>query len=204
MQDPREQAPVRPVQPREGEVSRDPLRRQKDGPKDPVHRTENRQVNRRGFMGMLTALTATLAAAAVPAVGVLGEDRPPAGAGEGPAGGAQDGPAPVGEEPVVAVARLDEIPVGGAVNFAYPDAHQPAILVRLETGELRAYNNRCTHLECPVYWAAQEGWLRCPCHEGIFDAQNGKPLWGPPQRQLTGIRLRVVDGVVYAVGRYQA
>ncbi|HYG60244.1 MAG TPA: Rieske (2Fe-2S) protein [Symbiobacteriaceae bacterium] len=158
-------------------------RLKKDGPGDPVHRKENRDVNRRGFLGILTLMTAGMAAASVPAVGLLKE-------------------AHAGEEPMVAICKTDEIPVGGAVNFSYPDAHSPAILVRTDSGEMRAYNNRCTHLECPVYWVSEESKLRCPCHEGEFDVRSGKPVAGPPTRQLTGIRLSVVDGVVYAVGRY--
>jgi arsenite oxidase small subunit len=175
----------------------------KDGPLDPIQREQNRDVNRRGFLGMLTFLTAGLAAAGIPAVGLLG--RGEAG-GAGPGAGAQ---APgealsEGTKPMLPIAKLADLPVGGAVNFAYPDAHSPALLVRLASGELRAFNNRCTHLECPVYWAAEEGKLLCPCHEGSFDARTGKPLAGPPKRPLGGIRLSVVEGTIYAVGRYGA
>jgi len=162
----------------------DPRRLKKDGPGDPVHRDENRGVNRRGFLGILSVMTAGMAVAAVPAVAMV---RP-------------EGAAP--EDPMVAVCRLDEIPVGGVVNFSYPDAHSPALLVRMGTGEMRAYNNKCTHLECPVYYVKGEDKLRCPCHEGEFDVASGKAVAGPPKRQLTGIRLSVADGVVYAVGRY--
>lgn len=164
----------------------DPKRQFKDGPGDPVHRKENRGVNRRGFLGILSVLTAGMAAAAVPAMALVKEE----GAGAA--------------DPTVAVCRLDEIAPGGVVNFAYPDAHHPALLVRLTTGELRAYNNKCTHLECPVYYVKGEDKLRCPCHEGEFDVASGKAVAGPPKRQLTGIRLSVADGVVYAIGRFGA
>ncbi|HWI63044.1 MAG TPA: Rieske (2Fe-2S) protein [Symbiobacteriaceae bacterium] len=162
----------------------DPRRLVKDGPGDPVHRDENRGVNRRGFLGILSVMTAGMAVAAVPAVASIGNDSE--------------------AETMVAVCKVDEIPVGGVVNFSYPDAHSPALLVRMATGELRAYNNKCTHLECPVYYVKGEDKLRCPCHEGEFDVASGKAVAGPPKRQLTGIRLSVADGVVYAVGRYGA
>lgn len=171
----------------------DPKRLHKDGAGDPVHRVENRAVNRRGFLGLVTVMTAGMAAAAVPALAMVG---PEAGGEEPGGGGAQ--------EPTVAICRMDAIPVGGVVNFAYPDAHSPALLVRMATGEMRAYNNKCTHLECPVYYVKGEDKLRCPCHEGEFDVASGKAVAGPPRRQLTGIRLSVVDGTVYAVGRYGA
>jgi Rieske Fe-S protein len=191
----------------------------KDGPLDPIQREQNRGVNRRGFLGMLTFLTAGLAAAGVPVVGLLGRGEGSAAAapslgadsagsgtrpGTQPGSGTQFGATAEATEPSLPIAKLADIPVGGAVNFAYPDAHSPALLVRLDSGEMRAFNNRCTHLECPVYWAAEEGRLLCPCHEGSFDARSGKPLGGPPKRPLTGIRLSVVDGTVYAVGRYGA
>lgn len=172
----------------------DPKRLHKDGAGDPVHREENRWVNRRGFLGLVTVMTAGMAAAAVPALAMVGPESGGADASGAGAGGAV--------EPVVAVCRMDEIPVGGVVNFAYPDAHSPALLVRMATGEMRAYNNKCTHLECPVYYVKGEDKLRCPCHEGEFDVASGKAVAGPPKRQLTGIRLSVVDGTVYAVGRY--
>ncbi|HYF76496.1 MAG TPA: Rieske 2Fe-2S domain-containing protein [Symbiobacteriaceae bacterium] len=176
----------------------DPKRLHKDGAGDPVHREENRSVNRRGFLGLVTVMTAGMAAAAVPALALVGE---PSGAGPGEAdgGGSAGGGT---QEPMVAICRMDEIPVGGVVNFAYPDAHSPALLVRMATGEMRAYNNKCTHLECPVYYVKGEDKLRCPCHEGEFDVASGKAVAGPPRRQLTGIRLSVADGTVYAVGRY--
>ncbi|HYF90785.1 MAG TPA: Rieske 2Fe-2S domain-containing protein [Symbiobacteriaceae bacterium] len=162
----------------------DPKRRRKDGPGDPVHRDENRGVNRRGFLGIVTMLTAGMAAVSVPAMALVKEET-----------GSKD-------DPMVAICKVDEIPVGGVVNFSYPDAHSPALLVRIATGEMRAYNNKCTHLECPVYYVKGEDKLRCPCHEGEFDVASGKAVAGPPKRQLTGIRLSVADGVVYAVGRY--
>lgn len=175
----------------------DPRRLHKDGAGDPVHREENRAVNRRGFLGLVTVMTAGMAAAAVPALALVGSE-----AGGEPSGDGADAGEPA--EPMVAICRVDEIPVGGVVNFAYPNAHSPALLVRMATGEMRAYNNKCTHLECPVYYVKGEDKLRCPCHEGEFDVASGKAVAGPPRRQLTGIRLSVVDGTVYAVGRYGA
>jgi Rieske Fe-S protein len=45
------------------------------------------------------------------------------------------------------------------------------------------------------------GRLRCPCHHGFFEAQDGRPIAGPPRRPLARIVLREgEDGTIYATG----
>ena len=88
-----------------------------------------------------------------------------------------------------------------ALNFSYPTEKDSAILVRLETGELHAYGQKCTHLACPVYYERQHKRLECPCHEGAFDATTGNVLYGPPPRPLDVIEIELRDGQVWAVGR---
>jgi Rieske Fe-S protein len=102
--------------------------------------------------------------------------------------------------PLYAIARLDQIPVGGFVTFNYPEAHQPALLVRLDGNTLVAYDQKCTHLSCPVIPQVEKGRLHCPCHEGSFDLVTGRPLAGPPRRPLTRIKLENRDGLIYAAG----
>ncbi len=100
-----------------------------------------------------------------------------------------------------AVARLDEIPVGGARPFRYPGPDGHALLVRVAADRLVAYDRACTHLLCPVVPAVDQGRLHCPCHNGNFDLETGRPTSGPPERPLARIHLEVRDGVVYATGR---
>ncbi len=45
---------------------------------------------------------------------------------------------------------------GAALLFRYPTEHDPAILVRLPGGELRAFSQKCTHLGCVVYWSREQ------------------------------------------------
>jgi nitrite reductase/ring-hydroxylating ferredoxin subunit len=106
-----------------------------------------------------------------------------------------------GRLPMQAVARLDEIPVGSARPFRYPGTDSHAILVRLAADRLVAYDRACTHLLCPVIAEPERGRLHCPCHNGNFDIETGRPTSGPPERPLTRIHLEVRDGVVYATGR---
>lgn len=106
--------------------------------------------------------------------------------------------------PIQAIASLDDLPVGGALTFHYPDEGNPAILVRLGEEEFVAYDQQCTHLLCPVLPEPEKGVLHCPCHEGSFDLQTGRPVAGPPRRRLPRIELEVRNGRVYAIGREEA
>ncbi len=102
--------------------------------------------------------------------------------------------------PETPVVRLDEVPVGGFVQFDYPAPGEPKLLVRLGTQEFVAYDQRCTHLSCPVLPQVDRGRFHCPCHEGNFDLVTGRPLSGPPRRPLPKVDLALRDGVVWAIG----
>ncbi|SDH45935.1 ubiquinol-cytochrome c reductase iron-sulfur subunit [Alteribacillus bidgolensis] len=101
----------------------------------------------------------------------------------------------------VEIVKLSELPKGSSVKFNYPTEEDSALLVHTKSGELKAYNNACTHLMCPVFYEEKEEVLLCPCHKGYFDLNNGQPIAGPPQRELPLIEVEVINGVVYAVDR---
>jgi Rieske Fe-S protein len=105
-----------------------------------------------------------------------------------------------GEWPEVAVARASEVPAGGVRMFNYPGPHDPCILIRRADGSLAAFSQKCTHLSCAVYYAAERDRLECPCHEGYFSAQTGRVLQGPPPRPLPQIRLQQRGDAIVAVG----
>ena len=104
-----------------------------------------------------------------------------------------------GQPPIRRIASVDQIAVGGAVSFAYPDEHEPCLLVRLTTSEFVAFNQKCTHLSCAVIPRPAEGSFYCPCHEGRFDFKTGVPTAGPPRRPLTRIVLDIRGRDIYAV-----
>jgi len=100
---------------------------------------------------------------------------------------------------IVASSALAE---GDALLFRYPTEDDPAILVRLPGGELRAFSQQCTHLGCVVYWSRDRAQMLCPCHDGVFDARSGSVVAGPPQRPLGRIDVEVrTDGWIWALGR---
>jgi nitrite reductase/ring-hydroxylating ferredoxin subunit len=105
-----------------------------------------------------------------------------------------------GAPPIQRVAALGEVPVGGAVEFTYPAAHDPCLLIRPKADALLAYSQSCTHLSCAVVPRVGQNEIHCPCHDGHFDLQTGRPIAGPPRRPLTRILIEVRDGAVYATG----
>jgi nitrite reductase/ring-hydroxylating ferredoxin subunit len=91
---------------------------------------------------------------------------------------------------------------GAAVNFRYPRESDTAILVRARDGNYYAYEQKCTHLTCPVYYSKTDDRLECPCHEGGFDVHTGNVLYGPPPRPLGVIEIETREGgEIWAVGR---
>src|SRR5688572_11160672 len=105
-----------------------------------------------------------------------------------------------GDAPIQRIASFDDLAVGAAVGFRYPDEHEPCLLVRLSESEFVAFNQKCTHLSCAVIPRPSEGSLYCPCHEGRFDLRTGAPTAGPPRRPLTRIVLDIRGRDIYAIG----
>ena len=78
---------------------------------------------------------------------------------------------------------------------------------------LVAFSQQCTHLSCAVVPQPEQNRLFCPCHEGAFDLQSGRPIAGPPNRpahardarcagrRCLRLRHRIEDGVAMPVTR---
>ena len=102
--------------------------------------------------------------------------------------------------PAARVARVSDVPVGGALLFEYPVGSPSRLLVRVDDATFVAYEQQCTHLTCPVLPAVERGELVCPCHHGVFELRTGRPIAGPPRRPLARVTLDVRDGWVVATG----
>jgi Rieske Fe-S protein len=98
------------------------------------------------------------------------------------------------------IGALSAIAPGTAVVFAYPTAQDPCLLIRTRDRKLLAYSQKCTHLSCAVVPKVDEGIIKCPCHEGIFDLATGRNIAGPPPRPLPAIELDVVGDDIFATG----
>ncbi len=81
---------------------------------------------------------------------------------------------------VVAAKVSDVTPNAGKI-FRF--GSRPGILVRLPSGEWRAFSAVCTHLQCTVQYRPDLEQIWCPCHNGHFDL-SGKNVSGPPPAPL--------------------
>ncbi len=118
--------------------------------------------------------------------------------------------AQAGGFPTVEVAKLSDLSVGAEIDFDYPDADSPAVLLRMEEPveggvgpdqSIVAYSRLCTHKGCPVSYNAAHKMLICPCHWSSFDpAKKGRMIIGQASQGLPQITLRLSNGAVEAVG----
>ena len=106
----------------------------------------------------------------------------------------------------VPVAPLATLPPGTTAVFAVevdglPDA---AFAVRLPSGELRGYVNRCRHANLPLDWADgrfldPRGLLLCRAHGALYDPADGRCVGGPCLgKSLRPVRLEVEGDLVVA------
>jgi Rieske Fe-S protein len=72
---------------------------------------------------------------------------------------------------------------------------QPAIVIRLASGELRAFTATCTHLSCTVQYRPDLHQIWCACHNGHYDLA-GRNVAGPPPRPLQSFEVNVRDNEI--------
>lgn len=98
------------------------------------------------------------------------------------------------------ISLASSVPAAGSLLFNYPTEQDPCILVRDKAGDLVAYSQVCTHLSCAVIHSPKENALFCPCHNGYFTVEEGRPYAGPPSRPLPRIKLDQRGDEIYATG----
>ncbi|ABG03852.1 Twin-arginine translocation pathway signal [Rubrobacter xylanophilus DSM 9941] len=137
-----------------------------------------RRTSRREFLGLGAAAFGLASAGAPLLISACGEDLPEVGKGQ-------------------EIAREAEIEPGSAYAFADAATGKPALLVRLENGDLVAYSAECTHQGCTVSYR-DKGYLACPCHGSVFSAsEGGEVVSGPAEEPLQRLRIEVRDGRVF-------
>ena len=74
---------------------------------------------------------------------------------------------------------------------------RPALLIRVNETEWRAFSAICTHLNCTVQFQDSTRQIWCACHNGYYDL-NGKVVSGPPPRPLEeyAVHIRGEDVVI--------
>jgi cytochrome b6-f complex iron-sulfur subunit len=97
----------------------------------------------------------------------------------------------------VRLAGVDDVPIGGMAQFTVPGTNLPGILVRVDDSTFAAFEQKCTHLSCAVYYVAERQRIECPCHNGAFDVRSGAVIQGPAPRGLHRFAVEVRDGSVF-------
>lgn len=122
-----------------------------------------------------------------PSSGTPSSKAPSAAAGTKPAQTSQ--PAQPAEP---ALAKLDEVPVGGGVVLA----DQKLVVTRDAAGKAAAFTAVCTHSGCIVQNVAN-GTINCGCHGSKFDAATGAVVNGPAAQPLAGLPVVQRDGAIF-------
>lgn len=110
--------------------------------------------------------------------------------------------------PSAKITNIKSLEPGKPVDFTYPDAKAPALLVKLRTAayegvgpgrDIVAFSSLCTHMGCPVEFTGDR--FVCPCHYSMFDpAKNGQVYQGLASDYLPQIVLEIDSaGDIHAV-----
>jgi len=116
-----------------------------------------------------------------------GSATTPAASGGGAAAGSSSAAGSSAAAGGGALAKLADVPVGGAVAAAGPDG-KPIIISQASAGTVTAVSALCTHAGCKVL--IQNGKLDCPCHGSVFDL-SGKVLKGPAATPLPAVAVKI-------------
>ena len=89
------------------------------------------------------------------------------------------------------IARIQDLPIGGAAAFWGPGG-EPGVVLRLDRRDVVAYSRICTHAGCEVGYDPSARLLVCPCHGAEFDPSDGaRPVSGPAPTPLERFRVLV-------------
>ena len=97
----------------------------------------------------------------------------------------------VGVVPVRAVAP-------GSGEMISVDVDGTVVAVANTGGTLHAFDDTCTHKECPLSEGRLDGLtVVCPCHKSRFDLLTGEPINGPAEDPIRIRRVRQDGETIY-------
>jgi cytochrome b6-f complex iron-sulfur subunit len=141
-----------------------------------------------GAVGLatLTACGSDDSADAGSASGTSSAATPSASASGDAASGDSGGPA---------LAKVADVPVGGAIAAKGSDG-KPIIIAQPESGKVVAFSAICTHQGCTV--APKGESLDCPCHGSKYKTTDGSVLNGPATKPLPAVSVSVSGDSIVA------
>jgi cytochrome b6-f complex iron-sulfur subunit len=93
------------------------------------------------------------------------------------------------DPPRVAEAAVSEV-AAGKVQDLKPNSgkiikfgSKPALLIRVNETEWKAFSAVCSHLNCTVQYQESSRQIWCACHNGMYD-MSGRVVSGPPPKPL--------------------
>jgi Rieske Fe-S protein len=81
----------------------------------------------------------------------------------------------------VVAGKVGELAANSGKIFKF--GSKPGLLVRTQSGELKAFSAVCTHLDCIVQYQPGSKQIWCACHNGQYNL-SGQNVGGPPPRPL--------------------
>ncbi len=81
----------------------------------------------------------------------------------------------------VIVGRVEDLSLNSAKIIRLNE--RPVMLIKTNSGQIKALSARCTHLGCTVKFKEEGSYLLCNCHGSRFDL-NGKNVRGPASTPL--------------------
>ena len=100
------------------------------------------------------------------------------------------------DPPKVAEVSVNEV-AAGKVQDLKPNSgkivkfgNKPALLVRVNDTEWKAFSAVCTHLNCTVQYQEARREIWCACHNGTYDLE-GRVASGPPPKPLEELAVKV-------------
>ncbi len=104
--------------------------------------------------------------------------------------------------PEVEESPTNQVTLTVAPNEIAPNSGQifrfgsrPGIIIRTPSGQLKAFDGMCTHLDCIVQYRDDISHIWCACHNGHYDL-NGINIQGPPPRPLQQYTVREQEGKI--------
>ncbi len=94
----------------------------------------------------------------------------------------------------VTLKDAQKIPEGSALMFKF--GSRPAMLIHHLNGTWVALTAVCTHLGCTAQYEPELNRIHCACHGGVYDAQTGANVSGPPPKPLNKFKVLVSDAGV--------
>jgi nitrite reductase/ring-hydroxylating ferredoxin subunit len=95
------------------------------------------------------------------------------------------------------VGRVDDVPAGEMRSYQVGGED---VAVANVDGELHAFNDTCTHMQCSLAEGDLDGTtVTCACHGSEFDVTTGDVLGGPATEPVDSYKVQV-DGDDLKIG----